>query len=248
MTPSASKKKDISLLNKTLFDLAKPRLLLRVVVVALACSLWFWLAQWLLNFGARQDYAFLNYFSTQIVTFLNSINKYIWWGVILIGNLILYFILYGWVTRSIQRAGSIVPKQSVIENLIVQLSQNGKNVLAWVWQDQREPITIRVLDQTREQLKGVRTQRLTQVKEQRRLLDLPVMDERILGQNLVHTPTAPIVSTVIVEPDQTVYETPSQSRVKVNAMLADVDLTLDPPDDIPIAEPSEVNTSSAHKN
>lgn len=234
MTPSALKKKDISLLNKTLFDLAKPRLLLRLFVVALACALWLWIAQWLLNFGARQDYAFLNQFSTQIVTFLNSINKYIWWGVILIGNLILYFMLYSWISGSIERAGSIVPKQEVIERLINGLSQDGKNVLAWVWQDQREPITIRVLDETRDQLKGPRVQRLAQVEQQRHLLGLA----EVGNQSIARSTLAPITAATAVaaagaaayntpEPSAISQESPEESRAKVDAMLADVSLKLD---------------------
>lgn len=222
MTPSALKKKDISLLNKTLFDLAKPRLLLRIFVVALACAIWLWVAQWLLNFGARQDYAFLDQFSTQIVTFLNSINKYIWWGVILIGNLVLYFMLYSWISGSIERAGSIVPKQEVINKLINGLSPDGKNVLAWVWQDQREPITIRVLDQTRDQLKGPRVQRLAQVEQQRRLLGLPSVEAQTLGHSVVSAPAQEAVySSAIAQ------ETPDQARAKVDALLADVNLQLE---------------------
>ncbi|ETD70803.1 hypothetical protein V757_07080 [Pelistega indica] len=60
MTPSASKKLDISLLNKTLFRLALPRLVLRSVVVLICVILWIMVAQWILAFGAKQDYCFLS--------------------------------------------------------------------------------------------------------------------------------------------------------------------------------------------
>ena len=226
MTPSALKKKDISLLNKTLFDLAKPRLILRILVVIIACALWFLVAQWLLKFGARQDYAFLDQFNTQIVSFLNSINKYIWWGVILIGNLILYFVLYSWISNSIQRAGSIVPKPEVTRDLINGLSSDGKNVLAWVWQDQREPITIRVLDQTREQLKGDRVQRLAQVDQQRRLLGIT---PSAISNAPLQGKTIPAVSAKEALQRSAAPETeaPEQTKARVDALLADVNLQLD---------------------
>ena len=230
MTPSALKKKDISLLNKTLFDLAKPRLFLRILVVIIACVVWFLIAQWLLKFGARQDYAFLDQFNTQIVSFLNSINKYIWWGIILIGNLILYFILYSWISNSIQRAGYIVPKQDVVRNLINGLSADGKNVLAWVWQDQREPITIRVLDQTREQLKGDRVQRLAQVDLQRRLLGITpsaVVNAPLDGK-IIPTVSAKEALERSAAPET---EAPEQTRARVDALLADVNLQLAAQDD-----------------
>lgn len=226
MTPSALKKKDISLLNKTLFDLAKPRLILRILVVIIACVLWFLVAQWLLKFGARQDYAFLDQFNTQIVSFLNSINKYIWWGVILIGNLILYFILYSWISNGIQRAGSIVPKPETTRDLINNLSPDGKNVLAWVWQDQREPITIRVLDQTRQQLKSDRVQRLAQVDQQRRLLGIT---PSAIGNAPLQGKAIPTVSAKEALQRSAAPETeaPEQTKARVDALLADVNLQLE---------------------
>lgn len=172
MTPSASKNSDLSLLNKTLFKLALPRLITRIVVVAIVAIIWLVIANWLLHFGAQQDYAFLKQYSPQVSEYLNSINKYIWWGLVLIGSVVLYFILAAWVENSIKKAGYIVPKQEVMETLIPQLSQSAKDVLVWVWGDQREPITIKNLHDTRNQLRANRVSRLEQIRQQRELLGL----------------------------------------------------------------------------
>lgn len=189
MTPSALKKSDISLLNKTLLKLALPRIIIRSIVITVVVLAWVWAAQWLLNFGEQQDYAFLNTYSTQVADYLNSINKYIWWGLVLIGSVIVYFVISAWLESSIKRAGDIVPKQAVLEKLIPQLSQSAKDVLIWVWQDQREPITIKNLYDTRHELRAGRVNRLAQIQAQRELLGLveekvPVVQEvaQLLGE------------------------------------------------------------------
>ncbi|WP_171587610.1 hypothetical protein [Pelistega europaea] len=176
MTPSASKKSDISLLSKTLFRLALPRIILRSVVIIIAIALWAWIAHWILDFGAQQDYAFLKNYSTQITEYLNSINKYIWWGIVLIGTIVLYFILSSYLEESMNKAGSIVPKQTVMENLLPQLSQSAKEVLIWVWGDQKEPITIKNLYDTRHELRSGRANRINQIRQQRALLGLSAIE------------------------------------------------------------------------
>lgn len=172
MTPSASKNSDLSLLNKTLFKLALPRLITRIAVVAVAAIVWLVIANWLLHFGDQQDYAFLKQYSPQISDYLNSINKYIWWGLVLIGSVMLYFMLAAYIENSIKKAGYIVPKQEIMETLIPQLSQSAKDVLVWVWDNQREPITIKNLHDTRNQLRANRVSRLEQIRQQRQLLGL----------------------------------------------------------------------------
>lgn len=184
MTPSASKNSDIALLNQTLFKLALPRIITRTVVVAIVAIIWLILANWLLNFGAQQDYAFLSQYSQQITDYLNSINKYIWWGLVLIISVILYFILAAWVDNSIKKAGYIVPKQEVLDTLIPQLSPSAKDVLIWVWGDQREPITIKNLHDTRDQLRANRVSRLEQIRHQRELLGLSTISTEPSTQTL----------------------------------------------------------------
>lgn len=172
MTPSALKNSDLSLLNKTLLKLALPRLIMRTVVVAIVAIIWLVIANCLLNFGAQQDYAFLNQYSIQVADYLNSINKYIWWGIVLIGSVILYFIVAAWIDNNIKNAGGIIPKQEVMDYLIPKLSPSAKEVLIWVWGDQREPITIKNLYDTRYQIKANRVGRLEQVRHHRFLLGI----------------------------------------------------------------------------
>lgn len=170
MTPSASKKLDIALLNKTLFRLALPRLIRRSVVVLICTGLWVMAAGWILAFGAKQDYAFLADYSRQIAEYLNSINTYIWWGLVLFGSVLLYFIVSSWMSFDIKKASQIVPRQEIMEALIPKLSKNAQNVLLWVWHDRREPITIQNLYDTRNQLRQDRISRLAQINRQRELL------------------------------------------------------------------------------
>lgn len=173
MASLPSSKTDLSLLSKTLFKLGLPRLFI-YSLLTMACVLaWAWAARWMLHFGDKQDYAFLQRYSTQVADYLNHINQYIWWGLVLLGTFILYFILYSIISSGLKAAGAISPRQEVIERLLTQLSPHAKDVLIWVWQEQREPITIKDLKETRRQLRANRVSLLEQINQQRILLGLP---------------------------------------------------------------------------
>ncbi len=166
----AAYKNDTAVLSKTLLKLAMPQLILRSAIIVIVILAWLFLAREIIEFGKKQDYAGLEAFSNQLVTYLNSINNYIWWGLVLLGSLILYLILSSWLSGNISRAGENCPPPQKINHIINNLSPEGKEVLAWVWSDRAEPIKFITLKETLSELRNGRVYKLALIKEQQALL------------------------------------------------------------------------------
>lgn len=143
---------------------------MRAAVIIVTIVIWLWVAASILEFGAAQDYAFLNKFNAQLVSFLQSINTYLWWAVVLLGTLIVYFFLSAWYTGSVERAAYKAVPADTAAQLISSLSAEGRDVLGWVWRDRSEPINIGNLKTTKDELDNNRVSKLAQIREQERLL------------------------------------------------------------------------------
>ena len=167
---AAVQQNDARLVSKTLLKLATPRIIMRAAVIIVTIVIWLWVAASILEFGAAQDYTFLNKFNEQLVAFLQSINTYLWWGVVLLGTLIVYFFLSAWYSTSVERAAyKTVPADTAVQ-LIESLSPEGRDVLGWVWRDRSEPINIGNLKTTKDELDNNRVSKLAQIRAQERLL------------------------------------------------------------------------------
>lgn len=143
---------------------------MRAVVIIVTIVIWLWVAASILEFGAAQDYVFLNKFNVQLVSFLQSINTYLWWAVVLLGTLIVYFFLSAWYSGSVERAAYKTVPADTAAQLIGSLSPEGRDVLGWVWRDRSEPINIGNLKTTKDELDNNRVSKLAQIREQERLL------------------------------------------------------------------------------
>ncbi|MBK1779934.1 hypothetical protein JHL22_01750 [Advenella sp. WQ 585] len=179
---TAAYKNDTAVLSKTLLKLAMPQLVLRSTIIVIFTLAWIFFAREIIDFGKKQDYAGLEAFSNQLVTYLNSINNYIWWGLVLLGSLILYVILSSWLSGSISRAGENCPPPQKINQLINNLSPEGKEVLGWAWSDRTEPIKFITLKETLHELRNGRVDKLTQIKEQKALLQHNSIPELALDE------------------------------------------------------------------
>ena len=186
---------------------------MRAAVIIVTIVIWLWLAANILEFGAAQDYAILNKFNVQLVAFLQSINTYLWWAVVLLGTLIVYFFLSSWYSGSVERAAYKTVPADTAAQLIGSLSPEGRDVLGWVWRDRSEPINIGNLKTTKDELDNNRVSKLAQIREQERLLGpgtVVAADDRIattrtepLSQDKAGTvPTLqaePVAATVAAE-------------------------------------------------
>ena len=143
---------------------------MRAAVIIVTIVIWLWVAASILEFGATQDYAILNKFNVQLVAFLQSINTYLWWAVVLLVTLIIYFFLSSWYSGSVERAAYKAVPADTAAQLINSLSPEGRDVLGWVWRDRSEPINIGNLKTTKDELDNNRVSKLAQIREQERLL------------------------------------------------------------------------------
>lgn len=170
---------------------------MRAAVIIVTIIVWLWVAARILEFGAVQDYAFLSKFNAQLVSFLQSINTYLWWAIVLLGTLIVYFFLSAWYSGSVQRAAYKTVPAATAAELIGSLSPEGRDVLGWVWRDRSEPINIGNLKTTKDELDNNRVSKLAQIREQERLLGpgtLVAADDRLAAA--LTTPQPPVVERV----------------------------------------------------
>ncbi|AEP35816.1 hypothetical protein [Taylorella asinigenitalis] len=165
-------KHDISVINRTIGKLSRGRNFLRFFVFILILGLWAWGAYELYKYSQTIDYKPLAQYSDQVVTFLEQNGQYIWIGLIALISLIILLSLISWINGSIRRAGDIIPHYEAVDNLIHELSPEGRKVLAWVWESQREPITIKDLRETKQQLKADRVELLNVVEKEANLLGI----------------------------------------------------------------------------
>lgn len=179
---AAVQQNDARLVSRTLLKLATPRIIMRAAVIIVTIIVWLWVAARILEFGAVQDYAFLDKFNAQLVSFLHSINPYLWWAVVLLGTLIVYFFVSAWYSGSVQRAAYKTVPSDIAADLIKSLSPEGRDVLGWVWRDRSEPINIGNLKTTKDELDNNRVSKLAQIRDQERLLGpgtLVAADDRL---------------------------------------------------------------------
>ncbi|MAK55384.1 MAG: hypothetical protein CML17_06025, partial [Pusillimonas sp.] len=75
-----------------------------------------------------------------------------------------------------KRVNERVVATSVLGTLVAQLSEPAKDVLRWVWENPREPVTVGDLQQTRQELRGGRAQKIATSREHTQLLGSAPID------------------------------------------------------------------------
>lgn len=219
---AAVQQNDARLVSRTLLKLATPRIIMRAAVIIVTIVVWLWVAARILEFGAVQDYAFLDKFNAQLVSFLHSINPYLWWAVVLLGTLIVYFFVSAWYSGSVQRAAYKTVPADTAADLIKSLSPEGRDVLGWVWRDRSEPINIGNLKTTKDELDNNRVSKLAQIRDQERLLGpgtLVAADDRLAAPLTANRPAASVERDMLNEtnsatapPRPVAVDAPAQAR------------------------------------
>ena len=170
---NSSFSQDTRLLTTTLWRLAIPRLIVRVVVLFLAIAIWLWVSNRVITFGKTVRYDGFEAFGQQVVDFLTRINPYIWWGVVLILTLIVFAALRKWMRHSFKSGKQTIVPLSVIQDLSLRLSPEVIEVLRWVWTDPEIPITIGDLQQTLRETRHGRVRKLALARAQLSALQSP---------------------------------------------------------------------------
>lgn len=167
---TSTTKSDTQQLSSLLRRLCLPRWIWRGSVLVLATLVWLWIAKQILIGGSLVSYEGLQSLGSQIVTFLNRINPYLWWGVTIILTLIVLSLARSWLKSSIKRGRQVSVSVGDIQKLAQGMSAEGVDVLLWVWNEEAGPVTIGDLLAAREQLSSGRVRKLATARAQHQAL------------------------------------------------------------------------------
>ena len=165
-------RKDSRLLSNTLLRLALPRIITRLVILALVAVLWIWLCTFTLKKGATVRYNGFEAFGPQVVDFLTRMNPYIWWVVVLIISLCVMAFTRNWLYNSFARGRAALVPLDVFRRLCAALSPEVLDVLRRVWKDPEVPVTLGNLRATLNQIRSGRVRKMALARAQKAELDL----------------------------------------------------------------------------
>lgn len=163
-------RQDVALLRRTLRHLTAAQKLLCVIAAIVTAFIGVSLLRWLLEFGRGIDYSGLQFLGNQTIAFLQQYNPFFWWGIAILCLLLLLYILYGFVAAMQRSVRGKLVRQDTAERLIQQLSPGGRAVLAWAWQDRRNPITVGVLQHALSEMRSGRAGKITLARQHALLL------------------------------------------------------------------------------
>lgn len=168
----ADYKSDIKLIDRTLLNLIKGRLFLLIAISVLVLGALYLVAQKILSFGQSLDYSFLKDTAIDmVIEYLERYDVYFWWAIVIILTLIVLSFLNNLVKHNLNSfAQSNVP-MPVARNLMSRFSPMSLEVLAWVWEDRREPLKIDNIRQLGRELRHGRFKRIEEAREQEQLLN-----------------------------------------------------------------------------
>lgn len=157
-------RQDAALLRNTLLKLTATQKILCVVVVALVVLIWYDLLNRLVAFGRGIDYGGLHALGVQTIALLKQYNPFFWWAVVALCTLIIAYFLYGFVQGTQRRARLKQVDEETVGMLAHELSDPALEVLRWVWNERRDPITVGDLQRTAYELKRGRAAKITLVR------------------------------------------------------------------------------------
>jgi hypothetical protein len=165
--------RDFSALRNTLLKLTATHKILSTVVVVVVAVVWYYLLQRLVAFGHTINYTGLEALGGPTIAFLNRYNPYFWWALVALCTLIIAYFLMNFVRAGRKRVNAQAVATSTLQPLVAQLSEPAKDVLRWVWSNSREPVTVGDLQQTAQELRNGRAQKIAVSREHAQLIGAP---------------------------------------------------------------------------
>lgn len=162
---------DDAVLRNTLLKLTASQKILCTVVVAVVALVWYDLLNKLVAFGNTLDYSGLHAFGVQAVDFIKRYNPFFWWSVVVLCTIIIAYLLYGFVQSTQRKVQNKLVESDTLATLIEHLSEPAKEVLRWVWDDHRHPITVGVLQRTSRELRNRRASKIDLARQHAALLE-----------------------------------------------------------------------------
>ena len=162
---------DDAVLRSTLLKLTASQKIICTVVIAVVAIVWYDLLNRLVAFGDTIDYSGLHAMGAQAVEFIKRYNPFFWWAVVILCTLIIAYFLYGFVQRTQRRVQAKLVSTDVLSLLVDELSNPAVDVLRWVWNDHRHPITVGDLQRTASELRSRRASKINLAREHATLLE-----------------------------------------------------------------------------
>jgi hypothetical protein len=162
---------DDALLRSTLMKLTATQKIVCGVVIAIVALVWYDLLNRLIDFGRGIDYTGLHALGPRTVELLTRYNPFFWWTLVALCTLIIAYFLYGFVRGTQRKVQSKLVSTEVVSALVSELSEPAKEVLCWVWQDRRDPLTVGDLQRTAFELRADRAHKINLAREHAAALD-----------------------------------------------------------------------------
>lgn len=162
---------DHAVLRSTLLKLTATQKILCTVVVVVVALVWYALLKRLVAFGEQMDYSGLQVLGNEAIGFLQRYNTFFWWALVALITLILIYILTGFVQSSRRRVRSKIVSASTFHALVSQMSEAGREVLRWSWQDRTRPVDVGVLQHAAAELRSGRASKIALSRQQAEILD-----------------------------------------------------------------------------
>ena len=161
---------DDAVLRRTLLKLTASQKILCTVVVAVVAIIWYDLLNRLVAFGDTLDYSGLQALGVQAVQFMKRYNPFFWWALVVLCTLLIAYLLYGFVQHTSRKVRLKLVSTDVLAYLVEELSDPALEVLRWVWDDHRHPITVGDLQRTARELRSRRASKINLAREHESLL------------------------------------------------------------------------------
>ncbi len=165
-------RQDVNLLRTTLLKLTATQKIVCVVVVAVVVLIWYDLLNRLVAFGRDIDYGGLHALGVQAIALLKQYNPFFWWAVVALCTLIIAYFLYGFVQSTQRRARLKQVNEETVAMLAQELSAPALEVLRWVWNERRDPITVGDLQRTMYELGNGRSAKIELVRRHVALIEV----------------------------------------------------------------------------
>ncbi len=147
-TSDAPRLRDRHALHKTIFRYTLMSRALATLVVVAVALFWWAAATKIIAFGRTRDYAVFDSLGAEILDWVERYHLFFWWGLVIICSIFIAYFLYVFVVF-VHRRSQLTPISAhSVAQLLRELQPGSCEVLAWVWQDRREPITVGVLQRT----------------------------------------------------------------------------------------------------
>jgi hypothetical protein len=213
-TTSDRVRQDCRLINQTALKLSAPRLLIQTALVVVGVIIWFFVADWLLQFGKTINYGSLVPLGQATVEMVTRISPYIWWGIVVIWTLIAYFVIRAMVDSSIRASRAALVPTSALADLTAGLSDEVIEVMLWCWSNRDEPYTLGDLRRSRMEARHGRVEKIAIVRQQEALLTGELRQGRVASGAIAMGPGPSAVSS-----DEKVIRT-TPGRVDVEPTIA----------------------------